>query len=107
MDICDYSPPTRENYPAITQLVERGYGDGMRAVARLLASGGRFNEMAALIKSEYLVSIAPLFEELGQRQALTFTIGLFGQDLVDKDLDNLSRYLNSFLLGSETSFNQL
>lgn len=95
---CTYDYNAIENMDVLYEAVRMGYGDGVRAMNRLLVEGNRFDEMAAGLKSPYLAKLQPLMLEVARRGGMPFVVQIFSDDLTDSDIKNVAVLLNDFIV---------
>ncbi len=96
-DSCDYSPDLIQNIEVLTEAVRLGYGDGLHGMNSLLINSGRFSEISQALKSEYIVQLAPVMEELALRGGNPFTLKIITKDLTPADLITISKVLTKLV----------
>jgi hypothetical protein len=98
-DSCNFTSEIRDHKDVTTDVVEAGYGDGIRAIARVLYSSARISENADFLKSPYMVKIAPLLQELSRRNALYFLARALSKELSIADYTDMSEVLTILTSG--------
>jgi hypothetical protein len=100
-ETCNFSNDIRDNKIVLFDTVQAGYGDGVRAAAKILNSKERFRDLASFFKSTYIVTLAPILQESSKRNSLFFIARIIARDFGPNELQEVSDLLAVFLSSGE------